>query len=444
MDEGSAFEAAVDEFTKRTSDLIGRESAEDLPPAPLGDASSSPVHAGLLLDRDTARRYALSIGDDNPIYTDPTYARSTRHGGLVAPGPILVHVRYPADHGASRANGYPLANFFGGVAWEFFDVVRVGGRFSSSKVLREVLTRRGPAGRRHLYLVTELSYFNSLDQPIAKAYGTLIQVPMHSMGTNRAMPVERLGEELFQDRQPHRYNSKEIREIMTGLAAEQRRGSVTLEWENVAIGEELPPIVQPPYDLDDMIAYQALHQGLFQSYDGGFFRRAFVPAYRLHRQGFGYPDYARTHPVTHWPWTPGDEHEDYHLSGYRGQPLSFDFGVQRLQILHRLVSNWAGDEGFCRKLGLTIRRPLFYGDALIVRGKVISKSLVRDPPDDGPMRHSVSVAIEGCNQRGEVVSRGFATIYLSTIGAGPTELPIGYASQPPYAPFERHRSSSWY
>ena len=75
MDEGSAFEAAVDEFTKRTSDLIGRESAEDLPPAPLGDASSSPVHAGLLLDRDTARRYALSIGDDNPIYTDPTYAR---------------------------------------------------------------------------------------------------------------------------------------------------------------------------------------------------------------------------------------------------------------------------------------------------------------------------------------------------------------------------------
>lgn len=444
MEPDRAFEDAVAEFLTRTRELVGEESAEDTPSAGPADDHVSPVPAALILDAETIRRYALSIGDDNPLFTDARYANASRHGSLLAPGPILVHARYPADHGAARPYGYPVANFIAGVAWEFFDVIRAGTRLASSKVLREVFVRRGRQGRRLIYLVCEVCYFDALGRPLAKAYGTLIQVPMRSMGTHRAMAPDRLREELFGPRAPHRYDSSRVAEICDVIEREHRRGSERLYWENVTVGSQLPAIAQPPYTLHDTVTYQSLHQGLFAGYTGSRFVRAFTPAHRAHRTGRGYPDCARVHPVTRWPYTPGDEHEDIHLCAYRGQPLPFDFGIQRAQIPQRLVTNWAGDEGFCRKLFMTMRRPLFYGDAFVVRGTVAAKYVIREPPDQGAIRHAVRVTMEGVTQLGEVVSRGYATVYLATRNGEAPRLPMGYEEAPRYVPFREHQSASWF
>lgn len=445
MDTDSEFNAAIDEFLVRTRELIGLESTEDVPPAipPARPEQCSPVPAAIVLDEETIRRYALSIGDDNPLFTDPGYANASCYGSLIAPGPILVHARYPADHGASRPHGYPLANFIGGVAWEFFDVVRAGTRISTSKVLREVLERRGLGGRRLIHLVCEVTYLDALDRTLAKAYGTLIQVPMSSMGTTRAMPLERLGQELLNERQPHRYGPAEVADLVTGMEGERRRGKEPLYWEDVAIGEELPPIVQPPYALPDAFSYQSLHQGLFAGHEGGRLSRSFTPAYRWLKAGWGFPDFARVHPVTLWPYTPGDEHEDPLLCAYRGEPLPFDFGIQRAQIPQRLLGNWAGDHGFCRKMSMMMGRPLFHGDALIVRGRVVGKSTITEPATDA-LYPAVRVAMEAINQRGESVSRGFATVYLPSRATGAPSVPVRLAAPPPYVPFNEHRSPSWY
>jgi acyl dehydratase len=433
--------AAVAEFLRRTRELIGLESGEDVPPPGLATGSATHVPAALVLDEETMRRFALSIGDDNPLFTDPAYAQASPYGALVAPGPILAHVRYPADHGATRAHGYPLANFIASVAWEFFDVIRAGSRLSSSKKLREILERRGRGGRLIVQLVSEVVYFDA-ERPLATAYGSLIQVPTESMGAHRAMPPELLGESLFVERGPHRYSPSEAKALSSAMDAEQRRGAEPLHWEDVGVGDDLPPIVQPPYTLRDAIAYQAVHQGLFAGYTGGRFARAFTPAYRAHRAGWGYPDFARIHPVTGWPYTPGDEHEDAYLCAYRGQPLPFDFGIQRAQIPQRLVSNWAGDAGFCRRLAVTIRRPLFYGDAFIVTGKVVAKSVTPDPAPHGVARHAVRIAVDGTNQRNELVSRGYATVYLPSRETGRIELPIGHDAPPPYVPFREQMAPS--
>lgn len=445
MSSDRAFEAAVSDFLTRTRALVGTESGEDRPPpSSCQDEDRAGVPAALVLDEETIRRYALSIGDDNPLYIDPAYAENSCHGCLVAPGPVLVHVRYPADHGAARPHGYPLANYLAGVAWEFFDAVRKGTRCSSSKVLREVFERRGLRGQRLIHLVCEVTYFDAVDHPLAKAYGTLIQVPMRSMGTRRAMPPELAGEELFSRRRPHRYDAGQVAALDIARTSERRRGASRLYWEDVSVGSELPPIVQPPCSVHDAITYQSLHQGLFAGYTGERFVRAFSPAYRAIRAGWGYPDFCRVHPVTRWPYTPGDEHEDAHLCVYRGQPLPFDFGVQRAQVPQRLVGNWAGDDGFCRKLSMTMGRPLLYGDALIMRGRVAHKYITRDPPPDGPARYAVRVAMEGTNQLRQTVSRGYATIYLPSRAGGACELPIGLTQPPPYVAFVEQRSASWF
>ena len=36
--------------------------------------------------RDNIRHYAHGIGDDNPLWCDPDYARTTRHGGMARGG----------------------------------------------------------------------------------------------------------------------------------------------------------------------------------------------------------------------------------------------------------------------------------------------------------------------------------------------------------------------
>lgn len=446
MDVDRDFEAAVEEFLAGTRELIGRESGEDVPPAhgPPDGRRAARIPSAIHIDEETIRRYALSIGDDNPLFTDRGYAAASPWGGVIAPGPILVHARYPPDHGASRPNGYPVANFIGGVAWEFFDVVRPGTRVSTNKVLREVLERRGLHGRRVIHLVSEVTYFDVEDRVLAKAYATLLQVPMRTMGATRAMPVERLREELLSDRAAHHYQPDEVAEIVSGMEGERRRGAEPLYWEDVDVGDELPPIVQPPYTMHDALSYLVLHNGLFAGLNGGRSARTFTPAYRAARSGWGTPDFSRVHPLTRWPYTPGDEHEDTHLCAYRGLPLPFDFGIQRGQIPQRLLGNWAGDHAFCRKMSMTMGRALFHGDALVVRGRVSGKARVADPCIRDGHGHSVRVAMEGVNQLGELVSRGFATIYLPSRATGAAPVPVGLDEPPPYVPFAEHRSAEWY
>lgn len=439
MDINRDFASAVDEFLARTRDMVGRESVEDVPP----NAGAGAAPSLLRLDEDTIRRYAWTIGDDNPLFCDPAYGRGSVHGSQIAPGPILVHARYPADHGASRAFGYPLANFIGGVVWEFFDVIRPGTRVSSSKVLREVLEPRSVRGGRVFLLVCEVAYWDGAGRPLAKAYGTLVQVPMEAMGATRAMPAAALGAHDLYDRQPYRYSAPETAALVAAMDGERRRGDAPLYWEDVAVGDELPAIQQPPYALADALSYQSLHQGLVAGYGGGVLARAFTPAYREHKAGWGYPDFSRVHPVTRWPHTPGDEHEDALLCGFRGQPLPFDFGIQRAQIPQRLLSNWAGDHGFCRKLSMTMGRPLFHGDALLVRGRVIDSKTVVESAAARPC-HAVVIGLEGYNQRGESVSRGFATVYLPSRA---DDLPVPSVvpdTPPPYVRYDIHRSRSWF
>lgn len=435
------FQAAVAEFLERTHEMIGAPSVEDL--APNVAAAPEATLSLLRLDEDTIRRYALTIGDENPLFCDPAYGRQSVHGSQVAPGPVLVHARYPADHGATRPFGYPLANFIGGVTWEFYDVIRPGMRIATSKVLREVLEPRSLRGERMFLLVCEVIYYGADGRPLAKAYGTLVQVPMKSMGTTRRMPLEALGETYLNDRKPHRYSAGEIDAIAAAIAGETRRGATPLYWEDVAVGAELPPIQQAPYALADALSYQSLHQGLVAGYGGGILARSFTPAYREHKAGWGYPDFSRVHPVTRWPHTPGDEHEDALLCGYRGQPLPFDFGIQRAQIPQRLLGNWAGDHGFCRKMSTTMGRPLFHGDALRMAGRVIDKKRVTDG-DDGLTYHAVVIALEGTNQRDESVTRGYATVYLPSRVEGQPVVPVAHAVPPPYVPAEVHRSRSWF
>ncbi|MGH3696126.1 MAG: FAS1-like dehydratase domain-containing protein [Pseudonocardiaceae bacterium] len=438
------FDDALTEFIERSRELLNKESPEDRPPphpAPL-DRDAVPVPSALILTEDLIRRYAYTIGDDNPLYVDRAYGEQSWLGSQVAPGTILVHVRYPGDHGAQRAQGYPVANFLSGVVWEFYDVLRPGMRFTSSKIPRELVIGRG----RQAQVIShhsETFYWDNSRKLKAKAYGRLIHLPVEQMGGTRVMPVERLGERMFYEYEPYRYDAREIEVILEALQRQQRRGARPLWWEDVTEGEELRSIVQPPYSIRDELTYQSLHHGLNAAFDRTRLVRAFRPAFKRCRLN---PDFARTHPVTGWPYTPYDEHEDRYLAAYRCEPLPFDFGIQRAQIPIRLLTDWAGDGAFVHRMYTSMRRPVFYGDAVFFRGKVLRKYIAEKADDAGRSASYAAVAIEivGTNQRDEVHCLGYATVVLPSRELGEPLLPVPHAERPDYVLFDVHRKADWY
>jgi acyl dehydratase len=44
---------------------------------------------------DSIRNWAFGCGDDNPLFTDPAYARRTRWGGVIAPGMMVGQINRP-------------------------------------------------------------------------------------------------------------------------------------------------------------------------------------------------------------------------------------------------------------------------------------------------------------------------------------------------------------
>src|SRR3712207_6598603 len=113
VEQQQTFEEAVEEFYVKSTELLDQETQEFLPPPPPAPypRSGPPYPGALRLDPLSIRNYAYSIGDDNPLYTAPEYAKNSIYGSQISPGTILALVRYPTAHGAERPQGYPVANF---------------------------------------------------------------------------------------------------------------------------------------------------------------------------------------------------------------------------------------------------------------------------------------------------------------------------------------------
>ena len=267
------------------------------------------------------------------------------------------------------------------------------------------------------------------------------------MGASRAMSVERLGDHMMYERSASQYTPEQIHDLVQKLEGQQRRGAETLYWEDVELGEPLGPLVLPPWTLQDQEVYHSMGYCTSSTQEQDSDELAFESAYRRARRT---PGGARTHPITRWPWTPGAEHEDAVLAIYRGQPGPFDFGVQRVQIPQQLLTNWMGDDGFIRRMYISMRRPVFYGDVTIYTGEVVKKYREVQRGDNEPggapgerEYYAVGIRIDGTNQVGEAQAPGTATVYLPSREGGLLSLPIPHLARPTFVNYDTYRRD-WY
>ena len=340
--------------------------------------------------RDNVRHYAHGIGDDNPLWCDPQYAAGARYGRIVAP-PSFV---FPL----SRI----LSGYVGGLPgvhamWAGADItwhrpMPVGTEVRTQQHLKDLIEHQTRFAGRAIQQIYHVDFHDEEGTPLAGGDSWCFR-------TERDTARERGTKyEEAKNREPMRYTADDLKRIFDLYENEEVRGAEPRYHEDVAVGDDVPPIVKGPMTDTGFIAYA---QGW-----GGLYIRANKLAWKQLKKHpnigvpnkFGIPDVPER---VHWE-------DDLALTV--GTPGAYDYGPERFSWLGHHLTNWIGDDGFLHHLKAEIRHHNVVGDWILITGQVSEKGV----DDEG--RPFVRVEQEARNQHGELSARGTGTVLLPSRG----------------------------
>ena len=161
-------------------------------------------------------------------------------------------------------------------------------------------------------------------------------------------------------------------------------------------------MVKGPTTITEMIAFHAggygfVPYGLRSSRVGYKNRKRIAPFYVKNAQGVF--DVAQR---LHW---------DSEWAKAIGNPMAYDYGVQRQCWFYHHVSDWAGDDACIIKLEDSIRKFNYMGDVQFLTGKVVAKR-----EENG--QKVVDLELHMINQRETETAYGTATVALPSRADG--------------------------
>jgi acyl dehydratase len=335
--------------------------------------------------RDNIRHYAHGIGDDNPLWCDPAYAKKTRHGDVIAP-PSFVFACSRIVSG--YVGGLPGVHaMFAGCDFTWMKPIRRNAQISSTAYLKDLIEHNTRFAGRSIQQVYHVDFYDETGDQLCAADTWCFR-------TDRDMARESGTKYKELKAKPHKvYTQEELDRIFALYANEEVRGATPRYWEDVQPGEKLATMVKGPMTVTGFIAYT---QGW-----GGLYIRAHKLAWQLQQKHpnagiknkFGIPDCPER---VHWE-------EEFALKV--GAPGAYDYGPERCSWLGHFVTNWAGDDGMLVKLYSQIRRHNPEGDTLFIDGEITRKLEL-----DG--RKCVEIQLIGKNQDGELSIQGHAVAAL--------------------------------
>ena len=274
------------------------------------------------ISRASIRKFALAIGDHNPLYLDAEYAGNSKYGSIIAP-PTLICETWQYFTGGLDEIGTPSKRptlhlgleIRGENEYTFLQPMRPDDTVTARYRIADIREREARSGKL-IFLVVEVTFSNHLGEIIAvnkettifRASGSEAEGGMRpGAGTNNPDPD-------FDE--PER---------------DVRRLETALHYEDVNEGDEIPELSKA-INMPRMVFYSA-------------------STWDFHRY-----------------------HYDYERVSKNGFPRPFVDGQMLGAYLAQMLADWTGDPGAIRGLGFRYRGFSFPGDVLTCKGKVKGKS----------------------------------------------------------------------
>ena len=117
--------------------------------------------------RDNIRHYAHGIGDDNPLWCDPNYAKKTRYGDVIAPPSfILACDRIISGY----VGGLPGVHaMWAGADWIWRRTVKRNDEITTKSHLKELISHQTRFAGRAIQQIYHVDFFNQNGEMVAEA-----------------------------------------------------------------------------------------------------------------------------------------------------------------------------------------------------------------------------------------------------------------------------------
>jgi acyl dehydratase len=339
--------------------------------------------------RDAIRHYAHGIGDDNPLWCDPDYAARSAQGGLVAlPSFLFACSRIVSGY----VGGLPgIHAMWSGADWRWHRWVRRNEAITTEAWLSGIDEHQTKFAGRSIRQTYTVRFFGDGGDLLAEAESWCFRTDRDQAREEGTKYRE------LKQQPPRRYTREELDAFTALYEQEQIRGATPRHWQDVAVGEALPPMAKGPMTVTGFIGFA---QGW-----GGLYIRANKLAWQQFRAhpGLGIPNRFGI------PDCPERVHWEPEMALMVGAPGAYDYGPERCSWLTHHLTNWMGDDGFLLRATSRLRRHNPEGDLLTITGRVTGKRI-----ENG--RHLVEVEQEGRNQDGELSVLGTGVIALPSRG----------------------------
>lgn len=338
--------------------------------------------------RDVIRHYAWGIGDDNPIYSDPEYAKATQWGTIIAPPTFFFGL-----WDAVVAPGLPDVQwYYSGIDAEFYHPIRRNDTVTASAEYVSAEPLSGKTVANMLVQTGDVRYHDQDGRLMTKVMSHCFRVARQSAKGGLS----------YTPRDKHVFTDEEIAAIADAQVNEYVRGASVLHWEDVEVGSSLPGTVRGPINQQDMTAYYCGAVG--------------TSGYKSTKLRWKYKHWANHSPEklpNNYDKSyygakvlPSIGHQDAKVATVDlGMPGPYDNGPQRCGMLTTVATNWIGDNGFVRKLSARLKMPVIFGDCNYFKGKVTDKRI-----ENG--LGLVTLELWGENQFGQVTIKGSAEVEL--------------------------------
>ncbi|MFC3213278.1 MULTISPECIES: FAS1-like dehydratase domain-containing protein [Novosphingobium] len=334
--------------------------------------------------RDAIRHYAHGIGDDNPLWCDPEYAAKTKYGSIVAlPSFLFTTSRIISGYCGGLSGVHAM---WAGADWTWHKPVLRNDTIKAEAYLKDLVEHQTKFAGRSFQQIYHVDFYNQHGDHVAGADSWVFRTDRDEARERGTKYTEARG-------RVEPFTQEQLDEFYDIYDREEIRGATPRYFEDVNVGDKLPPMMKGPMTVTGFICYA---QGW-----GGLYIRANKLAYKMQkahpglgiRNRFNVPD------------CPERVHWDEAFALEVGAPGAYDYGPERCSWLTHHMTNWIGDDGFLHKSNCQIRRHNPDGDAIIITGEVTRKF-----EENG--KKYVEVAQKATTHRGELSAFGTAVAEL--------------------------------